>query len=110
MTTKRIVLNSLLGVGLLCAGALYAQRPVENIDPHRHPNLAEAQHHLQQAWGKADEAQKENKDELGGYAAKADRGLFELTSKLDLQLSKILTSTRLTRHSPNRNSRSPNLE
>lgn len=71
MTTKRILLNSLLGVGLFCAGALYAQRPVENIDPHRHPNLAEAQHHLQQAWGKVDEAQKENKDELGGYAAKA---------------------------------------
>ncbi|MGB9433054.1 MAG: hypothetical protein WBQ89_12490 [Candidatus Acidiferrum sp.] len=71
MTRKNIFLSSLLCVGSFCGGALLAQRPVENIDPHRHPNLAEAQHHLQQAWGKADEAQKENKDELGGHAQKA---------------------------------------
>lgn len=71
MTTKRILVGSLLGVGLFYGGVLFGQRPVENIDPHRHPNLAEAQHHLQQAWGKTDEAQRENKDELGGHAAKA---------------------------------------
>jgi len=71
MTRKNIFLNSIVGLALLGGGVLLAQRPVENIDPHRHPNLAEAQHHLQQAWGKTDEAQRENKDELGGHAARA---------------------------------------
>jgi hypothetical protein len=71
MTTKRILLGSLLSVGLFYGGVLFGQRPVENIDSHRHPNLAEAQHHLEQAWGKADEAEKDNKDALGGHAQKA---------------------------------------
>ena len=71
MTTKRIVLGSLLGAGLFCAGVLFGQRPITNIDPHRHQNLADAQHHLQQAWDKAEEARRENKDELGGHAVKA---------------------------------------
>ncbi|HXX15923.1 MAG TPA: hypothetical protein VEJ47_13560 [Candidatus Eremiobacteraceae bacterium] len=71
MTRKNIFVNSIVGLALIGGGVLLAQRPVENIDPHRHPNLAEAQHHLQQAWGKADEAQRENKDELGGHAARA---------------------------------------
>jgi hypothetical protein len=71
MTTRKIFLGSLLGVGLFCGGVLYGQRPVENIDSHRHPNLASAQHHLQEAWGNAEEARKENKDELGGHAQKA---------------------------------------
>lgn len=71
MTRKNLFVNSIVGLALIGGGVLLAQRPVENIDPHRHPNLAEAQHHLQQAWGKADEAQHENKDELGGHAARA---------------------------------------
>lgn len=72
MTAKKsIVLSTVFCAGLVCGGALFAQRPVTNIDPHRHPNLAEAQKHLQEAWGKADEAQRENKDELGGHASKA---------------------------------------
>jgi hypothetical protein len=82
MTTKRIVLGSLLGVGLFYAGVLYGQRPVENIDAHRHPNLAEAQKHLEQAWGKTEEARHENKDELGGHAAKAE----EHISAADMEL------------------------
>src|SRR6516162_11107679 len=82
MMTKRILPNGLFGLGLLLAGALYAQRPVENIDPHRHPNLAECQHHLQQAWSKADEAQRENKDELGGHASKAKEHIEAADRKL----------------------------
>jgi hypothetical protein len=82
MTMKRIFLGSLLGAGLFGAGVLYGQRPVENIDPHRHPNLASAQHHLQEAWGNAEEARKENKDELGGHAGKAQ----EHISAADMEL------------------------
>jgi hypothetical protein len=72
MTTKKsIVLSTVFCAGLVCGGALFAQRPVTNINPQKHPNLAEAQRHLQEAWGKADEAQKENKEGLGGHAQKA---------------------------------------
>jgi hypothetical protein len=71
MTKRNVVLGSVLGAALFGAGMLCAQRPVANIDPHHHPNLAEAQQHLMQAWAKADEAQRANKDELGGHAAAA---------------------------------------
>ncbi len=70
MNRKNVFLG-VLGVALIGGGVLLAQRPVENIDPHRHSNLAAAQHDLQEAWGKTDEAQRENKDELGGHASKA---------------------------------------
>jgi hypothetical protein len=72
MTTKKnIVLSTVFCAGLVCGGALFAQRPVTNINPQKHPNLADAQRHLQEAWGKADEAQKANKEGLGGHAQKA---------------------------------------
>lgn len=71
MTKKSLLLSSVFCAGLICGGALFAQKPVTNIDPNRHPNLAEAQKHLQEAWGKTEEAQKDNKEELGGHAEKA---------------------------------------
>jgi len=71
MKSRNLVLSFLFGGALFFGGFALAQGPVVNIDGHRHPNLADAQHHLQQAYGKIDEAQKENKDELGGHAQKA---------------------------------------
>jgi hypothetical protein len=65
---QKIFLTGMLCAGLICGGALLAQRPAENISPQKHPNLAAAQHDLQEAWGKIDEAQHGNKDELGGHA------------------------------------------
>jgi len=71
MTLKKVSLSVLLAGAFFGAGVLVAQRPVENIDPHRHSNLADAQRHLIQAWNKTEEAQRENKDELGGHAQRA---------------------------------------
>jgi hypothetical protein len=54
-----------VGVLVICLvfmGATLAQRPETDIDPAKHPNLAEAQHHILQAFEKIDEAQKANKD------------------------------------------------
>jgi len=75
MNKKNVLLGTVFTVGLICGGALMAQMPAQNIDPHKHPNLAEAQHHIQQAWAKVDEAQHANKDELGGHASKAKEHL-----------------------------------
>lgn len=71
MKSKNLVLGCMLAGALVCGGFALAQGPVVSVDPHRHPNLAEAQHHLQQAYAKLDEAQRENKDRLGGHAEKA---------------------------------------
>jgi hypothetical protein len=71
MKSRNLVLSIMLGVALVFGGFALAQGPVVNINPQRHSNLAEAQRHLQQAYGKIDEAQKDNKDELGGHAQKA---------------------------------------
>jgi len=82
MTRENIFVGGLLGVALICSGALFAQRPVENIDPHRHPNLAEAQHHILQAFNKVEEARKDTKDEFGGHAEKALQHLAEADGEL----------------------------
>lgn len=71
MNIKKLALGSVAAGALFFGGYAIGQGPVVNIDGHRHPNLAEAQHHLQQAYGKIDEAQRANKDELGGHAQKA---------------------------------------
>jgi len=71
MKTKKVVLGCLLAGALVCGGIALAQGPVVNIDPHRHSHLADAQRHIQEAYAKLDEAQRDNKDRLGGHAEKA---------------------------------------
>jgi hypothetical protein len=68
---KNILVSCIFCAGLICGGVLFAQRPVENIDPSKHSNLAAAQKHLIEAWNATDAAQKANKDELGDHAEKA---------------------------------------
>lgn len=68
--TRTKVLSSVVLAGALACGGLVLAQGVD-IDPSKHPALAEAQHHIQQAVVKIDEAQKSNKDELGGHAEKA---------------------------------------
>lgn len=70
MKSKNLVLGCLLAGGLVFGGFALAQGPVVNIDGHRHPNLAEAQ--------------RENKDELGGHAEKAKHMLDEADRELKL--------------------------
>jgi hypothetical protein len=60
----------LLGV-LVFGGLAAAQGPVANISAQKHPDLAEAQQHIIQAYQKVKEAQTANKEELGGHAEKA---------------------------------------
>jgi len=82
MKTKNLVLSTALGGMLVCGGMVLAQAPTPNIDPHKHPNLAEAQHHIQQAYQKIEEAQQANRDQLGGHANKAKQLLVEADREL----------------------------
>src|SRR5579885_921490 len=43
MNKRNAVIGGLCGLALLAGGAVLAQRPVDNISPRRHPNLAAAQ-------------------------------------------------------------------
>jgi ATP sulfurylase len=73
--TKSGVLNVVLGSLLILGGVALAQRPKEDIDPARHPNMAAAQRFTRQAWDKMVAAQTANEFDLGGHAQKAKEAL-----------------------------------
>jgi len=84
MINEKWFRSCLLGVGLISAGALFAQRPAENIDSKKHPNLAQAQHHIQSAYDEVEASQKHYNDELGGHAQKAKEHLVAADQELKL--------------------------
>ena len=57
--------------GILIAATALAQRPPENVNPRRHPNLAAAQRLVEQAFNKITAAQQANEWDLKGHAEKA---------------------------------------
>ena len=81
MTLKAI---AALGAMLLVEGTVSAQRPRENVNANRHPNLAAAQRFVDQAFHKITDAQKANEFDLGGHAEKAKGLLDEANRELKL--------------------------
>jgi len=79
---KRIVW--LLSALLLCGALSLAQAPVLNIDPKGHPELADAQKAIVDAFEKIEIAQKANKDKLGGHAESAKQLLTRASQELKL--------------------------
>ena len=69
---------------LVIGGAALAQRPAENIDPQRHPNLAAAQDLSRQAWQRIVDAQKANEWDLAGHAQRAKELLDQVNNELKL--------------------------
>ena len=82
MKQKSAYLAGALVVCLTFIGVTFAQRPEASIDPARQPNLAEAQHHIQEAFEKIGEAQRANKEQLGGHAEKAKTLLGQASREL----------------------------
>ncbi len=82
MKTKKAYLAGALAIGLTLVGVAFAQRPETDINASRHPNLAEAQQHVVQAYNKTVAAQQANKDELGGHAEKAIQLLDQANHEL----------------------------
>ena len=70
MKHRNVFLPACLVVSLVLAGVVFAQR-ASNVDPAAHPNLAEAQQHIQEAVKKIHEAHEVDKGDLGGHAEKA---------------------------------------
>jgi hypothetical protein len=67
MIPRRLVLGTVLSLGLFASGVIVGQ----NVNPNRHPNLAAAQRFMQQAMNKMDAAQVANEFDMHGHAAKA---------------------------------------
>jgi len=81
MKQRNLVMTAILGFGLLAGGAIMAQeRPVENIDPARHPNLADAQHMIGMAYEKISMAQRFN--DMEGHGVRAKELLAEASREL----------------------------
>jgi len=76
------MLGAVLCAALIGGGIAVAQKPERDINPQRHPNLAAAQELCVQAWLKVGEAQKANKDELGGHAQRALELLEQVNHEL----------------------------
>jgi hypothetical protein len=82
MTKRNGVFTGVLGVALLCGGAVWAQKPAQNVSPRRHPNLAAAQRLSEQAYQKITAAQSANEWDLNGHAAKAKELLEQVNNEL----------------------------
>jgi hypothetical protein len=83
MVRKNMVIRALLVLTLLCVGILYAaQRPADNIDAQRHPNLAEAQKLTNRAYDKLVEAQGANQFDMEGHAQKAKDLLVQASHEM----------------------------
>ena len=79
--TKNL-LKLLFAAVLFCGGMAIAQKPVQNVNPNRHPNLAAAQRATEHAYEKIVAAQEANEWDMDGHAQKAK----ELLDQADQQL------------------------
>lgn len=70
--------------GLLLSAGVALARPVTNISPQRHPNLAGAQQLAAQAWDKISAAQAANEWDMNGHASRAKELLDQVNNELKL--------------------------
>lgn len=83
MNRRKLVVGSVLGVGLIAGGILIAQGPPpENIEPARHPHMAAAQHHIREAFDEIAQAQRANDYDMNGHAEHAKKLLDEAAREL----------------------------
>lgn len=75
-------LTSVATLLLLTAGLAFAARPVQNVSPNRHPNLAAAQRLVRQAFERISAAQRANEWDMNGHAQKAKELLDQVNVEL----------------------------
>jgi F0F1-type ATP synthase membrane subunit b/b' len=79
---KNVLIALVLVLVLLCAGMVFAQKPVRNVSGARHPNIAAAQRLVAQAYERITAAQKANEFDMGGHAQKAKELLDQVNQEL----------------------------
>lgn len=80
MTMRKLAFSSLLAFALVCAAATLAQGPAPDISD-KYPALRGAQQHIQEAYGKIDEAQTAHHG-LGDHGQKAKELLTQASREL----------------------------
>jgi hypothetical protein len=80
----KTLLKVLLAASLLAGGVAIAQKPTQNVNPGRHPNLAAAQRLSEQAYQKIVAAQQDNEWDMEGHAQKAKDLLDQANQQLKL--------------------------
>ena len=73
---------AVVAVFAMWTGAVLAQRPPQNVNSQRHPNLAAAQRLVEQAFNKISTAQDANEFDMDGHAAKAKQLLDQANAEL----------------------------
>jgi len=73
-----IIVSILIATG----SAAFAQEPVRNVNPRRHPNIAAAQRLSQKAFDKIIAAQQANEWDMDGHAQKAKELLEQVNHEL----------------------------
>ena len=81
---KQFTLTGIAALALMAGGVAVAQRPVDNVSPGRHPNLAAAQRLSRQAWQRIMDAQKANEWDMQGHAQRAKDLLDQANNELKL--------------------------
>jgi F0F1-type ATP synthase membrane subunit b/b' len=79
MRKRPITIATLL---FLAGASSFAARPVRNVSPARHPNIAAAQRLVRQAFEKITAAQRANEWDLNGHAQKAKELLDQVNVEL----------------------------
>lgn len=83
MKLRNVLIGAVLVLSMAVTGFVFAQKkPVENVSPRRHPNLAAAQRLTDQAFQKITAAQQANEWDLAGHAAKAKQLLDQANEEL----------------------------
>lgn len=80
----KTLLKLLVAASLLAGGVAIAQKPAQNVNPNRHPNLAAAQRLSEQAYQKIAAAQQDNEWDMEGHAQKAKDLLDQANQQLKL--------------------------
>ena len=77
---RKIVFSLIVSMFMLSGSAAFAREPVENVNPYRQPNIAEAQRLCRMAYEYIVAAQQANEYDMGGHARKA-KELLEMANR-----------------------------
>jgi hypothetical protein len=80
MKVRTIIFGSIVALGLVTSGFVAGQ----DVSWRRHPNLAAAQHLIDQAYGKISAAQDANEFDMDGHAARAKDHLEQANREIKL--------------------------
>ena len=79
---RKIVFSLIVSMLMLAGSAAFAEEPMRNVNPKRHPNIAAAQRLSQKAYEKIVAAQQANEWDMNGHAQKAKELLDQVNHEL----------------------------